>query len=195
MKKTTDYVKVASYEAESGEVKKVLLLYSGGLDTSVMLKWIQDSYKTQVVALTLDLGQQHDDLEEVKKKALRFGAVQAIILDVKEEFANDFIAKGIKANAHYQGEYHLSTPIGRAILAKKCVEVAQKEGITCIAHGCTGKGNDQVRIDGYVLALDKNMKIIAPVREWGMDREHEIMYAEKHGIPVPARIDFPYSET
>ena len=97
----------------------------------------------------------------------------------EKEFADEYIARGIKANAHYQGEYHLSTPIDRAFLAKKAVEIAQKEGITCIAHGCTGKGNDQVRIDGYVLALDKNMKIIAPVREWGMDREEEIKYAEK----------------
>ncbi|MEK7128711.1 MAG: argininosuccinate synthase [Patescibacteria group bacterium] len=190
----TSYIKTSSYEAKNGEVDKVLLLYSGGLDTSVMLKWIQDNYKAKVVTLTMNLGQQHDDLAAIEKKAIKFGAVKTITLDARKEFADEYIARGIKANAHYQGEYHLSTPIGRAFLAKKAVEIAQKEGITCIAHGCTGKGNDQVRIDGYVLALDKNMKIIAPVREWGMDREEEIKYAEKNKIPVPASIRFPYSD-
>ena len=189
----TSYIKVASYEAKIGQVKKVLLLYSGGLDTSVMLKWIQDNYKVKVIALTLDIGQQKDDLEEIKQKALKFGAVKAITGNAKEEFANDFLAKGIKANASYQGEYHLSTPMGRAILAKKAVEYAKKEGADCIAHGCTGKGNDQVRLDGYILTFDPKMKIIAPVREWQMDRNEEIKYAKKYGIPVPASVDFPYS--
>lgn len=193
MKNTTSYVKVASYEAKIGEVKKILLMYSGGLDTSVMLKWIQDNYKAQVITLTLDIGQQKDDLEAVKQKALKFGAVKAIVFDAKEEFANDFLSKGIKANASYQGDYHLSTPMGRAVLAKKAVEIAIKEGADCIAHGCTGKGNDQVRLDGYVLTLSPKMKIIAPVREWAMDRNEEIKYAEKYGIPVPASKDFPYS--
>lgn len=193
MKNTTKYIKVASYEAQIGEVKKVLLLYSGGLDTSVMLKWIQDNYHAKVITLTLDIGQQKDDLEAIKKKALKFGALKAIVYDAKEEFANDFLAKGIKANASYQGDYHLSTPMGRAILAKKAVEVAKKEGADAIAHGCTGKGNDQVRLDGYILTFAPKMKIIAPVREWAMDRNEEIKYAEKYGIPVPASIDFPYS--
>lgn len=193
MKKKTTYQKVASYEAKNGEVKKVLLLYSGGLDTSVMLKWIQDQYKADVIALTLDIGQQHDNLEAVKKKALKFGAVKAITLDVKDEFAEQFLSKGIKANASYQGNYHLSTPMGRAILAKKAVEIATLEGADSIAHGCTGKGNDQVRIEGYILSLDPIIKIIAPVREWAMDRNEEIVYAKKHNIPVPASLDFPYS--
>ena len=189
----TDYVKVASYEGEVGKVKKILLLYSGGLDTSVMLKWIQDHYKADVIALTLDIGQQHDDLEAVKQKALKLGAIKAITLDVKEEFANEYIAKGIKANACYQADYHLSCPIGRAILGKKAVEIAKKMGADCIAHGCTGKGNDQVRIEGYILTHEPSMKIIAPVREWNMDRNEEIKYAKEHNIPVPASIDFPYS--
>src|SRR3989344_4205025 len=115
MKTKTTYKKVSSYEGKVGEVKKVLLLYSGGLDTSVILKWIQDNYKAEVVTLTLDIGQQKDHLEEIQKKALKLGAKDAIVLDAKKEFAEDFIAKGIKANASYQGEYHLSTPIGRAI--------------------------------------------------------------------------------
>ncbi len=193
MKSQTDYIKVSSYEGKVGEVKKALLLYSGGLDTSVMLKWIQDNYKCQVVTLTADLGQQHDDLEVVKKKAIKFGAVEAIVLDLKEEFANEYISKGIKANASYQGNYHLSTPMGRAILGKVAVKVAKKYKCDAIAHGCTGKGNDQVRLDGYILTEDPKMKILAPVREWGMDRNEEIKYAKKHGIPVPASVDFPYS--
>ncbi len=193
MKTQTTYQKVGSYEAKIGEVKKVLLLYSGGLDTSVMLKWIQDNYKAQVIALTLNLGQQHDDLEAIQKKALKLGAVKAIALDVQEEFANQYLAKGIKANASYQGDYHLSTPIGRAILGKVAVEIAKKEGADCVAHGCTGKGNDQVRIEGYILTHNPKMKIIAPVREWNMDRNEEIRYAEKNNIPVPASVNFPYS--
>lgn len=193
MKSKTSYIKVASYEAKIGGVKKVLLLYSGGLDTSVMLKWIQDSYKCQVVTLTADLGQQHDDLQVIKQKALKFGALEAIVLDLKDEFANEYLAKGIKANACYQGDYHLSTPMGRAILGKVSVKIAKKYGCGAIAHGCTGKGNDQVRIDGYILTHDPKMKIIAPVREWGMDRNEEIEYAQKHHIPVPASVNFPYS--
>ena len=193
MKTKSTYKPIASYEAKVGEVKKVLLLYSGGLDTSVILKWIQDYYKAEVIALTLDIGQQVDDLEAIRQKALKFGAVKAITLDVKEEFADKYLAKGIKANASYQGDYHLSTPIGRAILAKKAVEIAAKENADCIAHGCTGKGNDQVRIEGYALTLNPKIKIIAPVRQWNMDRNEEIEYAKKHNIPVPASLDFPYS--
>lgn len=194
MKSKTDYIKVASYEGKVGEIKKVLLLYSGGLDTSVMLKWIQDQYKCQVVTLTADLGQQHDDLEAIKQKALKFGAVEAIILDLKEKFAAEYIAKGIKANASYQGNYHLSTPMGRAVLGKEVVKIAKKYGCDAIAHGCTGKGNDQVRIESYILTHDPKMKIVAPVREWAMDRNEEIAYAKKHGIPIPATVDFPYSD-
>ena len=194
MDNKTGYVKVASYEAEKGKVKSALLLYSGGLDTSVMLKWIQDEYNAKVTTLTLDIGQQHDDLEVIRRKALKFGAAKAIVLDAKEEFADRYLAKGIKANAAYQGDYHLSTPMGRALLAAKAVEVARSEGIRCIAHGCTGKGNDQVRIDGYIITLDPKMKVIAPVREWSMDRNEEIAYAERHKIPVPASIGSPYSD-
>lgn len=194
MKTKTKYIKVSSYEAEVGEVKKALLLYSGGLDTSVMLKWIQDNYKCEVVTLTADLGQQHDDLESIKQKALKFGAMEAIVLDLKEEFANEYLAKGIKANASYQGDYHLSTPMGRAVLAKAAVKMAKKYGCDAIAHGCTGKGNDQVRIEGYILTFDPKMKIIAPVREWAMDRNEEIKYAIENKIPIPASVEVPYSD-
>src|SRR3989344_2971104 len=194
MQSKTDYIKVSSYEAKMGEVKKVLLLYSGGLDTSVMLKWIQDQYHCQVVTLTADIGQQHDNLEIIRKKALKFEAVEAIVLDLKDEFADEYLAKGIKANGSYQGNYHLSTPMGRAVLGKAAVKMAKKYGCDAIAHGCTGKGNDQVRIDAYVLTHDPKMKILAPVREWAMDRNEEIKYAEKFGIPIPATVNVPYSD-
>jgi len=194
MKSKSEYIKAASYEAKIGEVKKVLLLYSGGLDTSVMLKWIQDEYKCQVVTLTADLGQQHDDLESIKQKALKFGAVEAIVLDLKDEFADEYLAKGIKANGSYQGNYHLSTPMGRAVLGKAAVKMAKKYGCDAIAHGCTGKGNDQVRIDAYVLTHDPKMKILAPVREWAMDRNEEIKYAIENKIPIPATVNVPYSD-
>ncbi|MBP9690491.1 argininosuccinate synthase [Candidatus Woesebacteria bacterium] len=188
-----DYVKVSSYEGRKGEVKKVVLLYSGGLDTSVMLKWIQDEYNAEVIALTIDIGQQADDLEEIRKKALKLGAIQAHVIDAKDEFAQEYISKGIKANASYQGNYHLSTPIGRPLLAKWAVKIAAQEGADTIAHGCTGKGNDQVRIEGVCLALNPDVKIIAPVREWGMGRDEELEYAKKHNIPVKQTKAIPYS--
>ncbi len=192
MQKQT-YVKVASYEGRKGEVKKVVLLYSGGLDTSVLLKWIAEEYKAEVIALTVDIGQLTDDLEKIRQKALKLGAVKAYVIDAKDEFAEEYIAKGIKANASYQGRYHLSTPIGRPLLAKWAVKIAAREGADCIAHGCTGKGNDQVRIEGTALALNPDIKVIAPVREWAMGRDEEMAYAKKHGIEVRQTSDKPYS--
>lgn len=193
MKTKSAYVKVSRYEGRKGEVKKVVLLYSGGLDTSVMLKWIQEEYKAEVIALTIDIGQLTDDLEVVRKKALKLGALKALVIDAKDEFAEEYLAKGIKANAAYQGHYHLSTPLGRPLLAKWAVKIAAQEGADCIAHGCTGKGNDQVRIEGTALALNPDIKIIAPVREWSMGRDEELKYAQKHGIPVRQTNDKPYS--
>lgn len=190
---TRAYTKVSSYEGIKGEVKKVVLLYSGGLDTSVMLKWIQDEYQAEVIALTIDIGQQADDLEMIRKKALKLGAVKAIVLDAKKDFAYNYLAKGIKANASYQGKYHLSTPMGRPLLSKLAVQVAREEDADCIAHGCTGKGNDQVRIEGSILTLAPEMKIIAPVREWSMGRDEELVYAKKHNIPVKQTAASPYS--
>ncbi|KKT50002.1 MAG: Argininosuccinate synthase [Parcubacteria group bacterium GW2011_GWF2_44_17] len=158
-----------------------------------MLKWIQDAYECEVIALTLDVGQQADNLEEIKQKAIKLGAVKAIVIDVKDECATEYIAKGIKANACYQGEYHLSTPIVRPLLAKKAVEIALLEGAEAIAHGCTGKGNDQVRLDGAIITLAPQLKIIAPVREWAMGRDEELAYAARNGIPVKQTVDAPYS--
>jgi argininosuccinate synthase len=185
MKTKTQYKKIASHEVKENEqIESVVLLYSGGLDTSVMLKWIQDTYKADVIALTIDIGQQADDLKAVKEKALKLGAKKAIVLDCKNEFAEQYIAQAIKANGSYQGKYHLSTPIGRPLLAKKAVEIAHQENARVIAHGATGKGNDQVRIESSILCEDSNLKIIAPVREWGMGRDEELVYAQKHNIPT-----------
>lgn len=195
MKIQTNYKKIASHEVKDGEkIDTVVLLYSGGLDTSVMLKWIQDAYQAKVIALTIDIGQQADDLEAIKQKALTLGAHKAIVLDCKDTFAQEYIAKAIKANASYQGDYHLSTPIGRPLLAKKAVEIAHAEGATVIAHGATGKGNDQVRIESSILCEDSTMKVIAPVREWSMGRDEQLLYAAKHGIKTKqATKNVPYS--
>lgn len=192
MKTTTNYQKVASHEAK--EVKKCVLLYSGGLDTSMMLKWIKETYKCEIIALTIDIGQQADDLEAIKKKAIKLGAKKIYVLDCKKEFAENYITKAIKSNASYQGDYHLSTPIGRPLLAKKATEIAAKEKACAIAHGCTGKGNDQVRIETSALCYNPKIKIIAPVREWSMGRDEQLKYAAKHNIPTPqADKGVPYS--
>ncbi|KKR05331.1 MAG: argininosuccinate synthase, argininosuccinate synthase [Candidatus Peregrinibacteria bacterium GW2011_GWC2_39_14] len=189
------YNKIASYEAKKGTFDKILLLYSGGLDTSVMVKWLKDNYKTEVYTLTLDIGQVGEDFEAIQKKAIKCGAKKAIVIDAQEEFAEEYLNKAIKSNANYQNGYHLYCPIGRAIIAKKAVEIAHAEGISVIAHGCTGKGNNQVRLDSYITILDPSLKIIAPVREWSMTRKEELKYAEKHGIPIPAKHkDYSYDE-
>ncbi|MBR9692827.1 argininosuccinate synthase [Candidatus Woesearchaeota archaeon] len=178
-------MKTATYEAEKGKVKKVILLYSGGLDTSVMVKWIQEEYGAEVITLTADLGQPGIDLPAAKAKALKLGASKAYIIDAKDEFAEKYIAKAIKANALYQGGYPLSTALGRPLIAKLAVKLAHQEGADAIAHGSTGKGNDQVRFDSSILAIDPDMKILAPVREWNMTRDKELEYAQQHGIEVP----------
>jgi argininosuccinate synthase len=176
--------KNASYLADPEEVNRVLLLYSGGLDTSVMLKWIQDEYQAEVVALTVHLGQPGEDFDEVREKALALGAVDAHVVDAREEFARDYVVPAIKANALYGGGYPLFTALGRPLIAKLAVDYAHRTGCDTIAHGCTGKGNDQVRIEATVATLDPDLKIIAPVRGWQMGREEEIEYARQHGIPI-----------
>jgi argininosuccinate synthase len=188
------HTRTASYEAEPGEVNRVLLLYSGGLDTSVMLKWIQDEYEAEVVALTVNLGQPGEDYEVVKGKALHLGAVAAEVVDAREEFARDFVAPAIRANAIYGLGYPLFTALGRPLIAKIAVEHARRHGCDTIAHGCTGKGNDQVRIEATIATLAPELKVIAPVRGWQMGREEEIEYARKHGIPVKGGTEVaPYS--
>ncbi len=188
------HTRTASYEAEHGEVHRVLLLYSGGLDTSVMLKWIQDEYDAEVVALTVNLGQPGEDYDVVRGKALQLGAVAAEVVDAREEFARDFVAPAINANAIYGLAYPLFTALGRPLIAKLAVEYARRHGCDTIAHGCTGKGNDQVRIEATVLTLAPELKIIAPVRGWQMGREEEIEYARRHGIPIKGGAEqTPYS--
>jgi argininosuccinate synthase len=173
----------ASYEADPAEVSRVLLLYSGGLDTSVMLKWIQDEYSAEVVCLTVNLGQPGEDYAVIEDKARRLGALESHVVDAREEFAREYVVPAIKANALY-GNYPLFTALGRPLIAKLAVEHARKTGCDTIAHGCTGKGNDQVRIEATVATLAPELKVIAPVRSWQMGREEEIAYAHEHNIPI-----------
>ncbi|MDQ6816888.1 MAG: argininosuccinate synthase, partial [Actinomycetota bacterium] len=174
----------SSYVADPSEVGRVLLLYSGGLDTSVMLKWIQDHYDAEVVALTVNLGQPGEDYDVIRGKALRLGAVECAVVDAREEFATEYVARAIKANGIYGAGYPLFTALGRPLIAKLAVEYARLHGCDTIAHGCTGKGNDQVRIEATIATLAPELKVIAPVRSWRMGREEEVAYAREHGIPV-----------
>jgi argininosuccinate synthase len=176
--------RTASYEADPEQVKRVLLLYSGGLDTSVMLKWIQDQYDAEVVCLTVNLGQPGEDYEVIEGKALRLGALECHIVDAREEFAREYVLPAIKANALYGGGYPLFTALGRPLIAKLAVDYARRSGCDTVAHGCTGKGNDQVRIEATVATLAPELKVIAPVRSWQMGREEEIAYAREHGIEI-----------
>ena len=186
--------RTASYEADPEHVHRVLLLYSGGLDTSVMLKWIQDSYRAEVVCLTVNLGQPGEDYEVIKGKAMQLGALDCHVVDAREEFAREYLAPAIKANALYGGGYPLFTALGRPLIAKLAVEYARSAGCDTVAHGCTGKGNDQVRIEATVATLAPELRVIAPVRSWQMGREEEIAYAREHGIPVKGGTEeAPYS--
>jgi argininosuccinate synthase len=183
--------RIASYQADPAEVGRVLLLYSGGLDTSVMLRWIQERYDAQVVTLTVDLGQPDEDWEVVVGKARDLGAADAIVVDAREDFATEYVLPAIRANALYGGGYPLFTALGRPLIAKLAVEHARRTGCDTVAHGCTGKGNDQVRIEATVATLDPDLRVIAPVREWQMGREEEIAYAREHGIPVKGGTEAP----
>jgi argininosuccinate synthase len=181
----------ASYQAAPDQVGRVLLLYSGGLDTSVMLRWIQDQYEADVVTLTVNLGQPGEDWEMVTAKARDLGAVEAVVLDAREEFARDYVLPAIKANALYGGGYPLFTALGRPLIAKLAVEQAATHDCDTLAHGCTGKGNDQVRIEATAATLAPELKVIAPVREWQMGREEEVAYAREHGIPLTGGTEAP----
>jgi len=172
--------------------EKVVLAYSGGLDTSVAIRWIEEKYHMDVIALTADVGSERD-MPSVQQKALNVGAVKALVADAKELFVKHFVFPALKADALYEGQYPLATALARPLIAKLLVDAANDEGASAVAHGCTGKGNDQVRFDVSVAALAPHLKIIAPAREWGMTREEEIDYAQKHGIPVPVTVKSPYS--
>jgi argininosuccinate synthase len=186
--------RTASYEADPAEVGRVLLLYSGGLDTSVMLKWIQDEYDAEVVCLTVNLGQPGEDYAVIEGKAMRLGALECHVVDARERFAQEFLVPAIKANAVYGAGYPLFTALGRPLIAALAVDYARRSGCDTIAHGCTGKGNDQVRIEATIATLAPELKVIAPVRSWQMGREQEIAYAREHGIPVKGGTEVaPYS--
>ncbi|HHY92566.1 MAG TPA: argininosuccinate synthase, partial [Firmicutes bacterium] len=176
-----------------GELKKVVLAYSGGLDTSVTIPWLKENYGCEVVAMAADVG-QGEELAPLKEKALASGASKIYIEDLKEDFVKNYIFPMLKSGAVYEGKYLLGTSIARPVIAKKLVEVAQAEGADAIAHGCTGKGNDQVRFELTAKALAPHLKVIAPWREWTLrSREEEIDYAAAHGIPVPVTKAKPYS--
>jgi argininosuccinate synthase len=171
---------------------KVILAYSGGLDTSVMVKWIGEKYNLDVVAFTVDLG-QGEDIEKIRQKALRTGAIDAVAIDARNLFVDCFVFPALMAGAMYENKYPLATALGRPLIAKLMVDAAHQHHAKAVAHGCTGKGNDQVRFDVTFQTLDPTLKIIAPVREWKMSRPESLEYAAKHNIPVEATKESPYS--
>jgi argininosuccinate synthase len=171
---------------------KVVLAYSGGLDTSVAIRWLKERYDLDVIALNVDVGNERD-FSAVRQKALDIGAVKALVTDAKELFVKFFVFPALQADAVYEGQYPLATALARPLMAKLLVDTALEEGASAVAHGCTGKGNDQVRFEVSISALAPSLKIIAPAREWGMTREESINYAQRYGIPVPATAASPYS--
>jgi argininosuccinate synthase len=171
---------------------KVILAYSGGLDTSVMVPWIGEKYNLDVVTFTVDLG-QGEDIQRIRQKATRTGAVDAIAIDARNLFVDHFVFPALMAGAIYEGKYPLATALGRPLIAKLMVDAAREHNAKAVAHGCTGKGNDQVRFDVTFQTLAPDLKIIAPVREWKMTRDEEIEFAAKHNIPVEATVESPYS--
>ena len=173
-------------------MERIVLAYSGGLDTSVAVKWLADRYEAEIVTVTIDLG-QGKELDDVRERALAVGAVRAHVVDARDEFSRDYIVPALQAGAIYESRYPLATALGRPLIAKKLVEIAEMENAGMIAHGCTGKGNDQVRMDVSTRALNPTIKVVAPARVWGLTRPEEIKYAQQHGIPVPASVENPYS--
>jgi argininosuccinate synthase len=171
---------------------KVVLAYSGGLDTSVAIRWLKERYDLEVIALNVNVGSERD-FAAIRKKALKIGAVKAVVVDAKKAFVNQFIFPALQADALYEGQYPLATALARPLMARLLVETALKEKAKAVAHGCTGKGNDQVRFDVGVATLAPSLKVIAPAREWGMSREETIKYAQRYQIPVPITVKSPYS--
>jgi argininosuccinate synthase len=172
--------------------EKIVLAYSGGLDTSVSVKWIQEKYGYDVIAVSLDVG-EGKDLEAIKDKALKVGAIKSYMIDAKDMLAKEYILPALKANCLYEGKYPISSALSRPLISKILVDIAEKEGAAAVAHGCTGKGNDQVRFEVSIQALNPKLKVVAPVREWGMTRDEEILYAQENGIPIPVDLDNPFS--
>ncbi|WP_311153932.1 argininosuccinate synthase [uncultured Streptococcus sp.] len=170
--------------------EKVILAYSGGLDTSVAITWLDKDY--DVIAVCMDVG-EGNDLDFIHDKALKVGAIESHVIDVKDEFAEDYVLVALQGHTFYERKYPLVSALSRPLISKKLVEIAHKTGATTIAHGCTGKGNDQVRFEVAIASLDPSLKVIAPVREWKWSREEEINYAKANGVPIPADLDSPYS--
>jgi argininosuccinate synthase len=171
---------------------KVVLAYSGGLDTSVAIRWLKETYDLDVIAVTADVGNERD-FSAIREKAVNTGAVKVLIIDAKDTFVNDYVFPALRANAIYEGAYPLATALSRPLIAKILVDIAREEKASAVAHGCTGKGNDQVRLEVSVAALAPELKVIAPAREWGMTRQETISYAQRYGIPVPITAASPYS--
>src|SRR5215813_511147 len=170
----------------------VVLAYSGGLDTSVAIRWIKEKYDMDVIALTINVGNERD-LNAIAERAQQIGAVKALVVDGREDFVRYFVWPALQAGAIYEGQYPLATALARPLIARLLVEVARQEGAVAVAHGCTGKGNDQVRFDVSINTLAPDLQIIAPVREWSMTRDNEIAYAAEHNIPIQATNASPYS--
>ena len=174
--------------------EKAVLAYSGGLDTSVCIKWLQDTYDLDVVAVVGEVGQEHEGLEAIRQRALDTGAVEARVIDMRDEYADKILTNALAANSLYENKYPLLSALSRPIITKYLVDVAHEVGATTIAHGCTGKGNDQVRFETSIKVLDPKLKILAPVREWDLKtREQEMDWAREHGVEVPTTKDSPYS--
>ena len=178
--------------AQGKQKDKILLAYSGGLDTSVAIHWLNEKYGCEVVAVTIDVGQS-DDLKDAMRRAKSIGASKAWVIDAKKEFVENYVLPALKANALYEGNYPLGTAIARPLMVAKLVEMAKRLDATAIAHGCTGKGNDQVRFEVSIMALAPSLDILAPTRDWKMSREEEIVYANERGIPIPVSVEKPYS--
>lgn len=172
--------------------EKIVLAYSGGLDTSVAVKWMQERRSAEVVTVTVDVGQQ-EDLKVIEENSKKIGAVRHYSIDARDEYVKDYVFRAVKANALYEEKYPLSSALSRPLIVNKLVDVARKEDATAVAHGSTGKGNDQVRFDVTIKSLAPDLKIVAPIREWNLSRDEEIKYAEKNGIPIPVNLDNPYS--
>jgi argininosuccinate synthase len=172
--------------------EKVVLAYSGGVDTSVAIKWLQEKYDLEVIAFSVDVGNE-PDFPAIKEKALKLGAIKAVVADARKAFVDEFVFPALQANALYQGQYPLATALARPLMARLLVETALKEGAKSVAHGCTGKGNDQVRFDVSVAGLAPDLKILAPARDWSMTRDETIKYAKRHAIPLPVTAESPYS--
>ena len=173
-------------------MEKVVLAYSGGVDTSVAIKWVPEHYKMEVITLTVDIGNVKD-LAGIKKKAEKLGVKKAYVIDARKTFVEDYCWPALQADALYEGAYPLATALGRPLIAKFMAEIALENGAKAVSHGCTGKGNDQVRLDVGINTLAPDLKIIAPAREWGMTREETIAYAKKNKIPIPVTKESPYS--